>query len=659
MTRWFCLLTFALLGAAAMAAVTLPHVFSDHMVLQQGQPIPVWGTAAPGERVLVTLGKAKRQTKADTQGRWRVALPALRAARKQPGLTLTVAGTNTLTCSDVLIGEVWVCSGQSNMQWPTSATVNAEKELAGANFPQVRLFTVPNITAAAPKDDCGGNWLVCTPETAAGFSAVGFYFGRYLHQQLKVPVGLINTSWGGTICEAWTSADALRAKLPEFNAQLDALANPSMTLQQAMAAYEKKLAERQEAVKAFYDLEDDLAGAAKTAAAGFDDSAWKTMALPGNWETKGLRDLDGVVWFRRTLTLPASWAGKEIILRPGPIDDVDNTWFNGTLVGGKGRERTGETAFWNIPREYRVPGNLVKAGANTLAIRVFDIAGAGGLWGAPADTMYAELADGSEKTRVALAGDWKYSVAYTLPNPPPNPAGPNYPSVLYNAMIAPLIPYPIRGAIWYQGESNAGRALQYRTLLPTMIADWRARWGVGEFPFLIVQLANFMARSSTPAESAWAELREAQALTVTALPNVGLATAIDIGEANDIHPRNKQDVGLRLGLAARAIAYKQQVPFSGPTFKAMTVKNGEAILTFDHTDDGLLVMGDGLKGFAIAGPDGKFVWAQARLAGNTVILRADGVKKPTAVRYAWGDNPDASLYNGAGLPAVPFRTDVK
>jgi sialate O-acetylesterase len=380
------------------------------------------------------------------------------------------------------------------------------------------------------------------------------------------------------------------------------------------------------------------------------------MSLPGNWEIRGLPGLDGIVWFRKTIDVPAAWAGKEIILRPGPIDEVDVAWFNGVQVGARGRSRTKDVQYWNQPREYHCPGNLVKAGKNVIAIRVSDVNGQGGLWGAQGETMQVDLADGSDKTPLTLAGDWRYSIEFALPTKPTNPSTPNTPSVLYNAMINPLIPFALRGAIWYQGESNAGRGVQYRTLLPTLITDWRTRFG-GDFSFYIVQLANFMAPVSKPSESSWAEIREAQTLTTTKLPKVGMALAIDIGEAKDIHPRNKQEVGRRLGLAAEAITYKHKVAYSGPVFKSMKVKNGKAELRFTQIEGGLKIKGDVLKGFAICGADKKFVWAQAQINGKKVTVSAPEVPSPVAVRYAWGDNPDCNLVNGADLPAVPFRTD--
>ena len=652
------LLTMGLLASGIWANVTLPHIFSDSMVLQQQKPVPVWGKADPREAISVSFAGQTQNTIADAQGNWRVTLKAMKAQAGQSGQTLTVRGKNTVTFHDVLLGEVWICSGQSNMQVSVTTSNNAEQEIAAANYPQIRFFNVPNVIAVTPQTDCGGQWFVCSPSSVPGFSAVGFYFGRYLYQQMNVPIGLISTSWGGTVAEAWASAPALREKLPEFNAALDTLVQPN---QADIAAYttasQSFPAARQQGLQQLYAMEDDLTTAQQTAVINFDDSTWKTMSLPGNWELKGLPDVDGIVWFRKTIDVPASWAGKELVLHLGPIDEVDNTWCNGVLVGGKGNMRKGDVSFWSVPREYHVPGNLVKAGKNVIAIRVFDASGQGGLWGMAANTMYAELAGGSDATRISLAGDWRYFLALRLPNAPPNPTDPNRPSVLYNAMINPLIPYGMRGAIWYQGESNADRPQQYQTLLPTMITDWRSRWHEGNFPFLIVQLANFMARIDQPVQSGWAELREAQALTAARLPKTGLALAIDIGDANNIHPADKQDVGLRLGLAARAIAYDEKVAYSGPVFNNMRVKDGAAELTFRQTNGGLVAKGGTLKGFAICGADKNFVWAQAKIEGNRVIVRADGVTHPVAVRYGWANNPDCNLYNGAGLPAVPFRTD--
>lgn len=657
------------LASAARAEVKLPAIFGDNMVLQRGIDLPVWGWAAPGEEVTVSFAGQTCKAKADDKGKWALKLAALEASAEGRDMVVQAPSAGKpVTLQNVLVGDVWVCSGQSNMQFSVSGAINGPKEIEAADYPAIRLFFMPNVTSIVPMDDCAGRWAVCSPKTVGGFTAVGYFFGRDLHRALGVPIGLIGTSWGGTVAEAWTSASALRAKLPEFDAALDQLPAGQEEINKAIASFKERTAAYNEALKQMYALEDDKETAARRAAVGFDDSGWKSMKLPGNWEERGHPTLDGIVWFRKTIDIPAAWEGKDIVLRPGPIDEVDQTWFNGEYIDGKGRMRTRATQFWNVPREYIVPGRLVKAGRNVIAIRVFDALGQGGLWGGPADKMVVELKGGAEALgdeidkriplTLPLAGDWKYDIELALPVRPGDPNNPNRPSVLFNAMINPIIPFGIKGAIWYQGESNASRAQQYRTLLPTMITDWRTRWGQGDFTFLIVQLANFMPRESAPADTAWAQLREAQAMTAAALPKTGLALAIDIGDAKDIHPKNKQEVGRRLALAARAIAYGEKIPYSGPVYKSMEVVDGKAVITFDHADQGLVAKGGPpLTGFAIAGEDGKFVWAKAEIKGDTVVVWSDAVAKPVAVRYAWGNNPECNLYNGADLPAVPFRTN--
>jgi len=652
------------------ADIRLPAIIADNMVLQQGRPAPIWGWADPGEEVRVVFAGQSKDAKADADGRWRVTLDPVRASAENRTLGVrSMTGNSVREVRNVLVGEVWICSGQSNMQWSVSNAVNAEQEIAQADYPTMRLFRVPNVTAALPQDDCEGQWQVCSPETVPGFSAVGYFFGRHLHRQLGVPVGLINTSWGGTVAEAWTSAPALRERLPKFNEGLDRLVGQDESVAQARARHKAQMAAYNAAVQKMYAMEDDLDAADRWAAVELDDSQWKTMTVPANWETTpDFKDVDGIVWFRKTLDVPPEWAGKDLVLKPGPIDEVEVTWFNGTRVGARGNIRRKDVRFWNVPREYPIPGKLVRKGKNVVAIRVIDAAAQGGLWGADASTMVVELVDGEDAlanelednlpTTLSLAGEWRCFGELILPPRPVDSNNPNRPSVLYNAMIHPLIPFAIQGAIWYQGESNASRAEQYRTLLPTMIGNWRALWGQGDFTFLIVQLANFMKRAEQPEDTAWAALREAQTMTAASDPNTGLALAIDIGEANDIHPRNKQDVGKRLGLAARALAYGQDIPYSGPVYRSMVVDGSRAVLSFDHANGGLIAKGGELTGFAVAGADGKFAWAKAEIRGEQVVVQADDVAQPAAVRYAWANNPDCNLYNGAGLPAVPFRTDA-
>jgi sialate O-acetylesterase len=498
-------LSLALLLAttgATSADIKLPAVIGDNMVLQQGQKVTIWGWADPGEEVMVSVSWLTMQwgVTADNDGKWTFKMNPPKVGGPYE---MTLRGKNTITIKNILVGEVWVCSGQSNMQWAVRQAANPEQEIAAANYPNIRLFTVERKVAETPQSDCVGNWQPCSPDTVAGFSAVAYYFGRELHKELNVPIGLIHTSWGGTPAEAWTSKDVLKSEpvcAPILQRYVEAMAK----YPQAKREYEQK-------------LEDWKAAVAKAKAEG----------------------------------------GKQ-------------------------------------PRRPRAPFG---------------------------------------------------------------PGNPHSPAGLYNAMIAPLIPYGIRGAIWYQGESNASRAYQYRRLFPAMIKCWRQDWGQGNFPFLFVQLANFMAVKPDPAESAWAELREAQLMTL-ALPNTGMAVIIDIGEADNIHPKNKQDVGRRLALWALAKTHAKKLTYSGPLYKSMNVEAGKIILSFDHVGGGLVAQGgEPLKGFAIAGADRKFVWADAKIDGNTIVVSSDTVAEPVAVRYAWADNPVCNLYNKDGLPASPFRTD--
>lgn len=645
LTAWASLL---LLASVVAADIRLPAVVGDNMVLQRGRKVPLWGWADPGETVAVKVSwKAKEQRVTVGQdGKWRLDVPAPAVGGPYE---ITLTGKNTIVLKDILCGEVWVCSGQSNMEWPTASATSGQQEVAAAKYPKIRLFTVQKKIAATPEADCVGQWLPCSPETVGGFSAVGYFFGRCLHKELDVPIGLINTSWGGTVAEAWTSEQTL-VKYPEFKARIDQIAEARANPDASMKKYEQEVAQWQKKVEA--------AGAqdVECASIEFDDSAWKQMELPILWEQTEVGNFDGLVWFRKVIDVPDSWVGKELTLDLGPIDDMDTTWINGVKVGAHM-----ESNQWMAPRRYKVGPGVVKAGRNAIAVQVLDTGGGGGLYGQPAQ-MKIKPTDATDDDAISLAGPWRYKVAMSLasmpaqPQPPSWANNPNAPTVLYNGMIAPLIPFAIRGAIWYQGESNADRAYQYRKLFPDMITDWRRNWGVKSFPFLFVQLANFMAEKPEPADSAWAELREAQTMTLS-LQDTGMATIIDIGEAADIHPKNKQDVGRRLALWALAKTYKKDVVYSGPLYRSMKVRDGKIVLRFDCVGDGLVAKGGPLKGFAIAGADKKFVWADAVIEGKTVVVSSDKVADPVAVRYAWADNPVCNLYNKADLPASPFRTD--
>ncbi|MCD2422378.1 9-O-acetylesterase [Niabella pedocola] len=627
------------------AEVKLPAVISSNMVLQQKATPALWGTATAGKTVTVQTSWDKRtyQAKTDDNGNWSVHVKT--GAYGGP-YTITIAEDQTVTLENVLIGDVWLCSGQSNMEMPLAGwgkILNYEAEIARANFPSIRLLQATHVTANQPQNALSvrnSGWDVCTPATVAEFSSVAYFFAREIYEKTKIPIGLIHSSWGGTIAEAWTSYETLQ-QLPDFAAAAQKIkATPKTdrpTFERQMAEWNEK---KQAADKGIQN------GVALWAAGDLNTADWKTMPVPGLVEDNGLPGFDGVIWFKRKCSIPDNWPSSDLTLNLGPIDDDDITYFNGVQIGA--------TNGWNKERVYTIPARLIKKGTNDLTVRVSDNSNGGGIYGTPAQ-LFIKNAAGQ---KIELPGSWLYKVPYTLKELPPapeNPENPNRPTVLYNAMINPVINYTIKGAIWYQGESNAGRAYQYRELFPAMIKDWRSKFSSGNFPFYFVQLANFMKRADQPGSSAWAELREAQLMT-TQLANTGMATIIDIGDAKDIHPKNKQEVGRRLALIALNRDYKKTIEYSGPRYRTQKITGDRIVLTFDHAAG--MKAGEGkLTGFAVAGADQKFYWADATINGSTITVKAPEVKQPVAVRYAWADNPDANLVNGAGLPASPFRTD--
>jgi sialate O-acetylesterase len=563
---------------------------------------------------------------------------------------MVVEGPTILGLTNVLIGDVWLCSGQSNMEMGISEARRGPEEIAAANHERLRLFSVPKRVAAEPQETLESTWKPCNPATIVqgdygGFTAAGYFFGRDLHYELGVPIGLIDSTWGGTVAEAWTSADALTA-LEDFRPAVAAMAEQAARVKSG--GYDWGAALEQ-----WFAAVDPGSVNAEWSRADLDAAGWTATEIPGPWEQSEIGAFDGIVWYRREFELPPGWSSTEAMLRLGAIDDQDTTWVNGVRVGS--------TDSWIQPREYLLSPGLLRVGVNTLAVRVLDTGGGGGFLGEKHQLRLESLGR-RDLQPVSLASIWRFRKSVALGEAAPVPQriddNPNRVTVLFNGMIAPLVPFPIKGAIWYQGESNADRAKQYQRLLPALIEDWRRHFGVGPFPFLIVQLANFLAVDAEPVDSAWAELREAQWLTTQRVESTGIAVAIDIGEADDIHPRNKQEVGRRLALAARAIAYGQDLPYSGPTYRSMRKERGRIRLTFEHVGAGLVAQGEPvLRGFAVAGPDGKFVWADAVIEGETIVVSSPSVADPVAVRYAWANNPVANLYNRAGLPAVPFRTD--
>ena len=634
------LLIAVLLSMPAFSNVKLPGVLTSNMVLQRNKEIKVWGWADKKEKVSVSFNNKTLTSRADASGKWMVIFPAM----KEGGpYTMLVKGKNTISLDNILIGDVWVCSGQSNMEWVVKNTNNSAYEIANADYPQIRLLTIPKNLQYYPVNDIEGlKWNVCSPQTISSFSAVGYYFGRDVYKETNVPIGLINTSWGGTNVEAWTSTDFI-SRVEEFKAIAENQKPLSQAEVEALHLKKMKVLFSRFGLDPSKPLNTDSWNKP-----GIELNYWEDIEVPGNWESKGIGEVDGIIWFRKEVNIPENLAGKEWTLMLGKIDDGDKTYINGIQVG--------ETANkYSDFREYKIQAGMLKPGVNLIAVRVEDTGGGGGFWSKGEEMKLVTAA-----TEIPLAGIWKCrlspeSLRINSSNNNPN----TVPSCLFNGMINPLLNLSVTGAIWYQGESNASRAYQYRTLFPLMIECWREKWNQPDLHFLFVQLANFMKADEQPVESEWAELREAQLLTLS-LPNTGMAVTTDIGEAEDIHPKNKQDVGKRLALQALKNVYGKNVVHNGPVYKSMNVEGEKAILTFD-TQGSKLVAKDKygyLKGFSIAGADKKFYWAKAVIKGDQIIVYSENVSSPVAVRYAWANNPDdANLYNSQGLPASPFRTD--
>lgn len=635
---FFCF--YAVAGEKSPLPLVSP-LFGDNMVLQRGKPNPIWGWSEPGDVVRVEIAGHMAKTVAAADGRWQVKIepPA-------PGgpYTVKIAGAATnVVLHEVLVGDVWLCGGQSNMELPLERTRNGREEIAAANHPEIRWFKVPSHPAYSPADvPLGGQWKICSPAAVAGdggFSAVAYYFARRIQEDLHVPIGLVQDCIGGTPAEAWTSAATLRT-LKDFDAPLAEIARLKS---RGGPEYGNFIAH-------WYD-EYDLGQKNNWPAPGFDDSSWKPVQIPGGFQELGVPVEPAVCWFRREIVLPDPLPPGKATLSLGVIERMDTAYLNGRWIGA--------SAWVENPRVYPVGEGILKPGTNVVALRVFKTKPQGGFL-SRAETLRLTLGDG---TRIPLAGEWRGAVSVDARPPHPLPLGfenwPVMPSVLYQGMIQPVAPLAISGAIWYQGEANAGRAAQYRQLLPAMIADWRKIFWQGDFPFYIVSLAAFMPHKDTPGDDGWAELREAQALTARSVKNAALAVAIDVGDAGDIHPKDKQEVGERLALCALARHYGEKTPYQGPTFSSVERLPGALRIHFDHADGGLVVKGDKLGEFSIAGKDGKWHWADARIEGKTVIVSSPQVPEPEMARYAWQSFPTATLYNGAGLPAVPFRTDAE
>ena len=619
----------------ANANVRMPLLFSDGMVLQRNKSIPVWGWADAGEKVEIQFNKQIKTVTADKNGKWMVSLNAEKAGGP---FELSITGKNKIVIKDVLVGEVWICSGQSNMEFQVYKTMNSQAEINDSNYPMIRHFGVAQDLSGTPKDDLkAGKWEVSSKETVGNFTAVGYYFAKKLYAELKIPIGIINTSWGGTCVETWTSREAFE-KSDEFK---DMIANvPSVNMDAIFETYKKSLLGNIQKIQGF---EVTMANENQFKEFDFKDVNWPEIKVPSLWENQQIGNIDGIVWMRKTVVLSAEQAKKEAVLYLSKVDDEDQTYVNGVQVG--------TNTIWEAKRVYKIPAGVLKEGTNVIAVKITDYSGGGGIYGDPADLKI----DFKDST-VALDGLWKFNVVQVKVSVSPN----SYPSLLYNAMVNPLVPYAFEGVLWYQGEANVTRAKQYKKAFPLMITDWRTKWNQGNFPFYFVQLSTFNEfNGNSKVGSRWAELREAQTETLK-LSNTGMAVTTDIGNAKDIHPTNKQDVGLRLAAIALNNVYGKKRVYSGPTFKSQEVKGNEIILTFNNIGTGLAASdnSENVKGFEIAGADKVFHSAKAIIKNNKIIVSSAEVPNPVAVHYGWADDDtEINLYNKEKFPASPFRTD--
>jgi len=619
-----------------VAAEQLPFVspiFGDNMVLQRGKPDAIWGWSEPGDTVHVQIGDHTASGVAGPDHRWQVKIqpPAVGGP-----YTVKITRQQTVELHNVLVGDVWLCGGQSNMELALRATLNATEVVKKANYPEIRFFSAFGRPAYHPAEIVRGRWQAVSPETANSVSAVAYYFGVKVQQEIHVPIGLVVDAVGGSPAEAWTSAAAL-GPLKDFDIPL--------ALVERYAA--EGAPEYGNYIMHWYDEYDGgLKG--NWAAPNFDDSGWKQVHIPGGFAELGVPDTPAVAWFRKEITLPDPLPQGRAMMYLGEIERMDTVYLNGTFVGG--------SAWVENPRVYFLRPGVLKPGRNLIAIRVLKTKPDGGFLSKPAE-LHLTLGDDS----IPLAGEWKGKVSVDARPPHPLPIGyenwPVMPTVLYQGMLEPIAPLSIAGAIWYQGEQNSGHGYEYRKILPAMIADWRNLFGQGDFPFYIVSLPAFGQRSATPTDDGWADVRESMAITAATVSHSCLAVTIDTGDPNNIHAKDKEPVGNRLALCALSKYYGKDVAYSGPTLASVKRHRHAIELRFAHENGGLVAKGGNLEGFSIAGADRKWYSAEARINGHSVVVSSPSVLHPKEVRYAWQSNPAATLFNGVGLPAGPFRTD--
>ncbi|MGE5355308.1 MAG: sialate O-acetylesterase [Deltaproteobacteria bacterium] len=633
-TKLFLTLLILSLVQIAHANVIMPKIFSDNMVIQRNEPIPVWGWSDKNEKIQIKFCNQIVKTKADASGNWKV---VLNPENSGGPFNMIIQGKNQIIIKNILIGEVWLCSGQSNMEWTVEQSKDFKISKMEANNPFIRHIKVPRAINSAPNKDIPDcNWDICDSTSVGRFTAVGYFFAKQLYDSLKIPVGLINSSWGGTNVETWISRDGFKGNA-EFKKMIESI--PEVNLDSLVVLNLKESSDRIKQLQGspLFDKDSLL-----FKNENYVDRNWPTIMQPALWESQEPGEIDGVVWIRKKFELNNEDLKSEALLELSTIDDEDITYVNGVEIG--------RTNLWNIFRKYFIPPGILKKGTNTIAIRIVDTGGGGGIYGDP-ENVRLKL---GEKT-IPLSGKWSYRVLSLMESVEPN----NFPSLCYNAMIFPLIPYPFRGVLWYQGESNAGRAYQYRTSFPLLIEDWRKKWNAN-FPFYFVQLATFRTSGNSNEGCDWAELREAQSMTLNKVSNTGMCVTTDIGDPVDIHPQNKQDVGYRLSRIALNNIYGKNMIYSGPIFKSMKINGKTVILSFENIGSGLMTPDKYgyLKGFEIAGEDRVFHFARGYITENSVILESDKVINPVAVRFGWiGDASECNLFNKEGFPASPFRTD--
>lgn len=659
--------SIAVAGAPAeKQKIEMPAIIGNNMVLQQNSNAPIWGRTLPGTKIKVsTSWDSTGETTAENDGSWQVNISTPKAGG--PFEVKLEIGDSIISYTNVMTGEVWLCSGQSNMEmplmgWPPRDLIEgADEAIKNADYPHIRLFTVQRTFSNNPQFNCDGKWEACSPATAPAFSATAFFFGRKLYDELKIPIGLIHSSWGGTPAEAWTNGKVLEKYEPyvETMKRLKNIDAEIEKLENWLSEFDVISMSGRKGDNKWKDLDFEDS---QCSSPDYNDSKWKDMLLPRGWESTEVGNFDGVIWFRKKIEISNDMLNKDLTLELGPIDDMDITFVNGKYIGGYDYD-----GQWQVDRVYKIPAEVNTQPVLTIAVRVMDTQGGGGIWG---QKEKLRIYNQDKSKVISLAGAWKYlpvaefrsgkfyvfgaqgEVFYSHPKSSVEYSA-YTPSMLYNAMITPLVPYGIKGAIWYQGESNTGRAKEYETLFPLMINGWRESWNIGDFPFYFVQIAPYRYDEGTNSQL----LREAQ-LKSLSVPNTGMAVTLDIGNPDNIHPSNKKDVGERLALWALAKDYNKKVVYSGPVYKSMETKDNKIILSFDYAGDNLVIKPlNGKLNFQIAGEDKNFVDAEVIVEGKSLAVYSPSILKPIAVRYAWSDTDEATLFNSAGLPASSFRTD--